>query len=320
MESTKNKIKKPRWAFIINPIAGNGKARRYGEIISKVAQLKGISPEIVLTEKKGHATELATQLCKAGFNPIAAVGGDGTFSETVHGLIEFIKKKEIIFGAVPAGTGNDFIGITGFPEKLGQREWDIFLECRTAKMDVGCCNDRHFINGMGLGFDAQVAWENYNSKLHERVKGGDKTKYVWHIIKTLVAYREKTMLLKTGKETREVKSFLNTIANGRRLAGGFYLTPYAIADDGLLDVCMIHELPFFGRIREFVHVIRQTHLNDTVVHFFRTKKLTLEFPDETFAHLDGELYSNKKFEIGILPRALRIICNPAGRHFFSKVR
>lgn len=310
-------MKKHRWAFIINPIAGNGKARHYGDIINAVARAKGIVPEIVFTEKKGHATTLAENLFHSGYNPIAAVGGDGTFSEAVHGLVG---KKGVIFGAVPAGTGNDFIGITGFPEKLEEKEWDTFFQCHTAKMDVGCCNDRHFINGMGLGFDAQVAWENYNSKLHEKVKGGDKTKYVWHIVKTLVLYREKTMKLSVGNELREVKSFLNTIANGRRLAGGFYLTPEALADDGLLDICMIHELPFFGRIREFVHVIRKTHLKDSEVHFFRTRKLSLEFPDETYAHLDGELYSNRKFEISIMPRALRIIYNPSGKHFFSKVQ
>ncbi len=309
-------MKHHRWAFIINPIAGNGKARRYKDIITNIARSKGISPEIVFTEKKGHATELAQNLFVSGYNPIAAVGGDGTFSEAVHGLVG---KRGAIFGAVPAGTGNDFIGITGFSETLSSHEWDTFFECHIAQMDVGYCNDRHFINGMGLGFDAQVAWENYNSKLHERVKGGDKTKYVWHIVKTLLTYREKTMRLTVGKETREVKSFLNTIANGRRLAGGFYLTPDAMADDGFLDVCMIHELPFFGRIREFVHVIRQTHLNDSRVRFFRTNKLSIEFLDETFAHLDGELYSSKKFDIGIMPRALRIIYNPAGGHFFSKI-
>ena len=153
--------KTQHWAFIINPIAGNGKARRYKDIIANIARAKGIPIEIVFTEKKGHATELAGNLHKSGYNPIAAVGGDGTFSEAVHGLVG---KKGVIFGAVPAGTGNDFIGITGFPETFKDAEWDIFFQCPIAKMDVGCCNDRHFINGMGLGFDAQVAWENYNSK------------------------------------------------------------------------------------------------------------------------------------------------------------
>lgn len=313
-------MKKLRWAFIVNPIAGNGKAKRYGEVVNKIARSKNISPEIVFTEKKGHASVLAAELCQEGYNPIAAVGGDGTLSETVHGIIAHPKRKEIIFGAIPAGTGNDFISVTGFPEKFRQKEWDTFFECNVIKMDIGVCNDRHFINGMGLGFDAQVAWENYNSKLHERVKGGDKTKYIWHIVKTLITYREKTMKLVIGDEIQEVKSLLNTIANGRRLAGGFYLTPLAMADDGLLDVCMIHELPFFGRIKEFMHVIKKTHLTDKEVHFYRTKKLTIEFPDETFAHLDGELYSSKKFDIGIMPRALRIIYNPVGKHFFSKAR
>ncbi|MCX7679828.1 MAG: diacylglycerol kinase family lipid kinase [Spirochaetes bacterium] len=310
-------MKKFRWAFIINPIAGNGKARRFKEIISKIAQTKHISAEIVFTEKKEHAIELAKQFANASFSPIVAVGGDGTINECVNGIMRISKKKQIIFGAIPAGTGNDFISVLGFPESFTETHWDIFFQCNTAKMDVGYCNERCFVNGMGVGFDAQVAWENYNSRLHERVKGGEKTKYLWHIIKNLITYREKTMRLTIGNDSCEVKSLLNTIANGRRLAGGFYITPEAFADDGLLDVCMIHELSFLGRIREFAHVIRKTHLRDSQVQFFRTRKLTIEFPEETIAHLDGELYRNKKFEIGIVRHALRIIFNPYGNHFFA---
>jgi len=307
--------KKDRWAFIINPIAGNGEAGRFAPTVAGMIRRHGIDAETVFTTGKGHATELAADFAKRKFSHVVAVGGDGTFSETVHGLVG---KKNVIFGAVPAGTGNDFIAITGFPERFGDAEWETFFRSPVARMDVGRCNDRHFINGMGLGFDAQVAWENYNSQKHEKVKGGSKSKYMWHILKTLVLYKETTMSLATNGEVRPMKSFLNTIANGRRLAGGLYLTPEALADDGLLDICMIHELSFPGRIQELVHVLRGTHLQDSVVRFFRTKQLTIEFASQVPAHLDGELYFNSKFDIGALPGAIGIIYNPAGKHFFGK--
>ncbi len=308
-------IARDGWAFIINPIAGNGRAKRYVPRIEEAIKRHGVDAEMVYTGGKGHATALAEDFVRRGYSRIAAVGGDGTFSETVHGLVG---KKDIVFGAIPAGTGNDFIAITGFPSVLGDAEWETFLRCPLTAMDVGRCNDRHFINGMGLGFDARVAWENYNSQLHERVKGGRAGKYLWHIIKTLLLYREIPMTLTIEGKTMPVKSFLNTIAIGRRLAGGFYLTPGALADDGLLDVCMIHELSLPGRLVELIHVLRGTHLEDDVVRFYRTDHLLIEFDHEVPAHLDGELYLNSSFDIGILPGAIQIIYNPDGKHYFTK--
>ncbi len=308
---------KNSWGFIINPVAGNGFSGKYASSVTEIIRKKGVGAEIVFTEKKGHASQLASEFADRGYSHVVAVGGDGTFSEAVHGLVG---KKNIIFGAIPAGTGNDFIAITGFSERLTEGEWDTFFNCPTTAMDVGQCNDRHFINGMGLGFDAQVAYENYNSQKHEKVKGGSKSKYIWHILKTLLLFRESTMTLAGDGETRPVKSFLNTIANGRRLAGGFYLTPEALADDGLLDICMIHELSVPGRIKELLAVLRGTHLEDSVVRFFRTGHLSIEFADTVPAHLDGELYFNSRFDISVLPGAVNIIYNPAGKHFFSRSR
>ncbi len=307
--------KKDKWAFIINPIAGNGEAGRFAPTVAGMIRRHGIDAETAFTTGKGHATELAADFVKKKFSHVVAVGGDGTFSEVVHGLVG---KKNVIFGAVPAGTGNDFIAITGFPERFGDAEWETFFRCPVARMDVGRCNDMHFINGMGLGFDAQVAWENYNSTLHSRVKGGSKSKYVWHILKTLLFFKGTTMNLTANGTTRPAQSFLNTIANGRRLAGGFYLTPQAVADDGLLDICMISEIPVHTRIKELIHVIKGTHLRDDVVRYFRTDRMTIDFGREVPAHLDGELYFNQRFDIGVLPGAIGIIYNPAGKHFFGK--
>ena len=51
-------------------------------------------------------------------------------------------------------------------------------------------------------------------------------------------FKEKKMTVTTENGTHETDCFINTIAVGRRFAGGFFLTPKAIANDGLLDVCI----------------------------------------------------------------------------------
>ena len=46
-----------------------------------------IDGEIVFTEKKGHATELAKEAIEYGFQYIIAVGGDGTLNEVASAMV-----------------------------------------------------------------------------------------------------------------------------------------------------------------------------------------------------------------------------------------
>jgi len=168
---------------------------------------------------------------------------------------------------------------------------------------------------MGLGFDAQVAAENYTEP--GKVKKGGKYKYIWHIVKTLLFFREKRMTVLETEGSRETDCFINTISNGRRFAGGFFLTPKAIANDGLLDVCMIKKLNLIQRFAILLKVPEGKHITDKKVNYYQTPGLKLEFTEEVPFHVDGELYFSRKFEVKILPGALKTIYNPDGNHFFK---
>jgi len=300
-----------KWAFIVNPVSGNGYAKKHLQHIKDKIQNSGIEAETVLTEKKGHAADLAADFADKGFNNIIAVGGDGTVNEIVRGIID----KDVTLGVVPAGTGNDFVQIPGFKGNFTEEDWKTFFDKNTIKMDVGRCNGNYFLNGMGLGFDAQVAAENYTEG--DKVKQGSASKYLWHIVKTLLFFKEKQMYSLINGNKEQTKCFINTISIGRRFAGGFYLTPKASANDGLLDVCMIKELAFPGRIKIFLKVPKGSHIDDPNVNYYQTDRLSLEFDEEVPYHLDGELFFASKFEVDILPEKLNLIYNPGGNHFFN---
>jgi len=300
------------WIFIINPVAGNG----YGTtIVPKLREeiiKHGIEADLVFTERIGHATELAEKYFNEGYKYIIGVGGDGTIKEIARPLIN---KKDIIIGIIPAGTGNDTIQIMGFPNRFEEKDWDTFFNCSKIKMDVGSCNGMIFLNGMGLGFDAQVAAENYTKD--GQVKQGGKHKYIWQIVKTLLFFREKRMTVLNGTDNHETDCFINTISVGRRFAGGFFLTPKAIANDGLLDVCMIKRLSLLQRFGILLKVPKGEHITNKKVNYYQTRGLRLEFADKAPFHVDGQLYFSKKFEVSILPEALNTIYNPNGKHFFN---
>jgi diacylglycerol kinase (ATP) len=304
---------KKKWGFIVNPIAGNGFAKTIVPRLEEMIKKHNIDAEIVLTERYGHATELSEAYMDKGFSYIIGVGGDGTLNEIARPLIN---KKDVTIGIIPAGTGNDFIQILGFPNRFGDDEWDIFFKAQTALLDAGSVNGKVFFNGMGLGFDAQVAAENYTEP--GKVKRGGKYKYIWHIVKTLLFFREKKMTVISGDIRNDSDCFINTIAIGRRFAGGFFLTPKAIANDGLLDVCMIKKLSLLERFNILLKVPEGKHTSDRRVNYYQTAGIDLEFPVTVPFHVDGELNFADKFNVRVIPDALNTIYNPDGNHFFKR--
>jgi diacylglycerol kinase family enzyme len=248
-----------------------------------------------------------------GFSRIVGVGGDGTLNEVAQALVN---ARSAVFGAVAAGTGNDMIHMLGFPDRFTDAEWQALFEGVTAKMDVGRCNGAYFFNGMGLGFDAQVAYENYHMENGGEVRKGSKSKYFWQIIKTIFLYREKDIRVTMGGRTESRKCFLNSIGNGRRIAGGLFLTPKAFADDGLLDLCVADPLSIPGRLGALGAVMKGTHLSRPAFHYLQEPAITFEFDSEVPAHLDGELIFSTRFEIDLLPGAITTIINPRGDHYF----
>ncbi len=308
MESEKKK-----WVFIINPVAGNGSANLLIPKLEYLLKSKAIEAELVFTERPGHASEISKSYYEKGTNYIIGIGGDGTLNEIARPLID---KKNVTLGLIPAGTGNDFIQILGFPNRFGDKDWETLFRAEQKEMDAGICNNMIFLNGMGLGFDAEVAAENYTGS--GEVKKGGKNKYIWHIIKTLLFFKEKKMVSVNGNNRKESDCFINTIANGRRFAGGFFLTPEALADDGLLDICMIKKLSLTERLNILLKVPKGSHITDKRINYYKAPALSLEFPVEVPFHVDGELYFSKKFDVKVLPAALKMIFNPDGNHYFRR--
>ncbi len=300
-----------RWAFIINPVAGNGYAGQFAETVKEMIKLHHLEAEITFTQRKGHATEIARVYADKGYRYIIAVGGDGTFNEAAQALVD---RENITFGTVSAGTGNDFIHILGFSEHFTSRDWDIFFELHTVKLDVGLCNDRYFINGIGFGFDAQVASENFNDM---QANSGKKSSYWRQVFKNLLFYKEKKMRISANGKISDARYFITTIGNGRRFGGGFALTPLAVANDGLFDICSVKKLSLLVRIKELLAVLKGSHIYDKVVEYFQVDKILIETDEDVVVHMDGELFYGKRFDVRIFPSKINLIYNPYGTNYLS---
>ena len=77
----------PKWLFIVNPNAGSRKGIRDWPKIEKLILESGIPHKTVLTNGRGHASELTIEGINQGFRRIAVVGGDGTRDGVGNGIL-----------------------------------------------------------------------------------------------------------------------------------------------------------------------------------------------------------------------------------------
>lgn len=104
-----------RYEFIVNPQARSGRGKRIWERMEPELKRRKIDFDVYITEKKGHAGEIAGRLSGPGQQrTIVVLGGDGTVNEVINGLNV---SENITLGYIPVGSGNDFARGLGIPEK-----------------------------------------------------------------------------------------------------------------------------------------------------------------------------------------------------------
>src|SRR3954452_19404262 len=134
---------------IINPISGAGadtdaRERRIA-IVEREAARRGRSATIHVTERPGHAREMASSSAASGAELVVVWGGDGTINEAGAALLG----SDTTLGIVPAGSGNGLAAALGLPRDPAAALSAAF-DGRTRTIDVGMMAGRPFLNIAGI--------------------------------------------------------------------------------------------------------------------------------------------------------------------------
>ncbi len=104
-----------------------------------------------------------------------------------------------------------------------------------------------------------------------------------------------------------VDTLILAVTNGPTYGGGFRITPDAIPDDGLFEVCTIDPLGLPEALVRLPFVIAGKHTRMKPVHMSRHSSIVIECDREVPAQIDGEVFMQKRYEISMLPGAIRCI-------------
>ncbi|MFZ2521850.1 MAG: diacylglycerol kinase family protein [Anaerolineae bacterium] len=292
---------------ILNPYAGRWLASRLRPVIEETLTALDIPFELELTTKPGTGIEMARQASLDGFSVVVAAGGDGTVSEVVNGLAlaadDLGKPTAGILGVLPVGSANDMAEIAGVPIQL-RAACEAIKRGRTRRIDLGVVNGRYFDNNVGAGFEAQVTIESRKIKL---LRG--TLLYLIAVFRALSHYPSPTMRITWDDGELQRSLLMVSIGNGRRTGGGFFVTPDAVQDDGLLDLGVANALPRLQILQLLPKVMRGTHKNDPAIFLTRSTHITVESDYPLPVHADGEIiYTDaKRLDISIQPARLEMI-------------
>lgn len=288
-------------AFIINPISGaketqNAK-RKLPKLIMQTLDMEQWLPNIVFTEYAGHATELAHQYARMGFDAVVAVGGDGTVNEVARGL----KDTKTALGILPMGSGNGFARHLNIPIRP-QKALEMINHSEPINVDYGLANGRLFVSTCGTGFDAVVA-DNFAGSN----KRGFMT-YLQNTLKVAFSYQPQTYhIVGDGLDVTH-KAFLITFANANQWGYEAMIAPKASVQDGKMDIMLMSSHAILGSaslaLRLFTGSINNSYFMDTI----RAKEITLEREEVAPFHIDGDpVEMDKDIHIKIVADGLKVL-------------
>lgn len=262
-----------------------------------------------LTFERHDARRFAAEDARDGVDLLVAGGGDGTVSEVAAGLLDYLTEagrsdgKAPRLGIVPLGTGNDFACAQGIPGNPSDALATAVIS-PGRPVDVGLVNGRAFLNVSTGGFGAEATEET--GETAKRVLG--PLAYMVTGVQKFAALDATEAVFTTDEgETLHTGCFLlYAVGNSRRTGGGNWLTPRAELDDGLLDVCIVRDIPRMELLALAPALRSGAHVGDDAVIYRQVRTLRVEAEEELSVNADGEPLDGSRFVYELSPYRLEV--------------
>lgn len=299
--------------FIFNPVAGKpSRIQQARKDLEAFRASSGAPIEIVETQHKGHATELAKQAAEQ-YNPVRiyACGGDGTINEVVQGIVGH---PHVEFGCVPIGSGNDFIKNFNAPDFL---DYEKQLTAPSYPVDLilstGDFGSRYSLNAISLSWDSRVAIEVETFKKIPIIKGS--IAYALSVITQLIKKETTVVTVEIdGEVIPEQEYLIGMCANGGFYGGGFHGAPFARLNDGLFELILVEGITrrkvfkLFPIYQRGEHLTKYPEIFDEILTYRQGKQLTMRSKTEKIpVTIDGEGIYTHEIHCQIKEHAIRLI-------------
>jgi YegS/Rv2252/BmrU family lipid kinase len=254
--------------------------------------------DIVLTERPGHAGEIAYQRGR-DYDAVFTLGGDGTVMEVIGKLAH----SNVPIGVLPGGTGNLIARVLGIPLRVGKAV-DALLEGDEALIDLGSIGGHRFAFAAGVGVDATMV-ETTTPFLKGRL---GVLAYFWTGARAALRQERFTVTATVDGTRHERVATMVMVANfGAVFRDLITLGPGIRQDDGLLDLCVFSPKGFRDSVRVTWRLLRKDFRTDPCMLYTAGRSLRIETDPPRPVQADGDLVGMTPFDVVVEPLAAHVL-------------
>jgi diacylglycerol kinase family enzyme len=213
---------------------------------------------------------------------------------------------------IPVGSGNDWCRMFSIPFDY-QKAIHVLKQKKVFLQDAGKVTyyhkddqvKRYFMNVAGMGYDALVAKKT--NLLKEKGVGGQLT-YLYFVFASLFQYKFIEAVIEVdGKLAFRGEIFSMNVGICKYNGGGMKQVPFAIPDDGLLDVTLIKKTSKWMVVRYARKLFDGSLVDLPMVDTYKGEIIRIRSTGKVFLETDGESLGHSPFIFEVLPRCIRIV-------------
>lgn len=302
--------------FIMNPKASSGKGMKAWKKIEEILKEENVEYDAHVLKSAQETTELVRKLtggegCVAAKKcikkadllerevqdcHIIVLGGDGTINAVLNGIVDF---EHTILSCIRTGSGNDFARNVGVTKDVKKAMYHLLHSAEQLTLDYGEAvyvtefgtRTHRFAISNGVGYDADICEEVGRSRLKKILNWAKLGKLVYVAIGIKQIFTRKNSGAVVTLDDKEIKVHSLFFVVGmihEKEGGGVPFCPNADATDGLLDVCLVKQMPKLKLLLAVIMVYMKQHYRFRDITAHRCKKMSVELETPQWFHMDGE--------------------------------
>ena len=270
--------------LIVNPNAGrNGFRDCLGDVLHTIHKC-GWRTTVAFTNAHGDSPRIAAEE-GIRYRRIVCMGGDGTLSETISGLMTLPAEKRPEIAYIPMGTSNDSALTLGLSRDPVQAAYTAATG-RTIPLDIGRFGDRYFSYVAAFGAFTEVSYQTPQ----EQKNSLGWLAYAIDAMSRLPNLTHRKCRIEFDDQEVEDDFILCAVTNARRFAGFIRLdnTSGVSLSDGLFEVILVRTPETILQVAPTFSDIMANNYNSQYVSLIHTKHARFTFQEPVSWTLDGE--------------------------------
>lgn len=234
---------------------------------------------------KDYLAALNQESYQDEYRQIIVAGGDGTIHVCVNAMLNH--EIDLPLALIPTGTANGFASYFNIPDEFNKMI-DVALGSHLTTADVGCVNERYFVNMTTIG--SIIGVKQTTDPLFKDTFG----MFAYYITALLDLRKLKAskVTLRTPHKIFEEEMYFMMVVNGKPGIGRFQKASQEAndsqIDDGQLDILLVRKMKWREIPKAMMQLIQGTYKESPFFLHFKTDALKVDSNDRLPIDIDGE--------------------------------